>query len=61
MIESALTAPLGIAAEQLEEDRVLVAAARKDSAAAGRLFDKYYSEVFATSTGARWTVASQKT
>ena len=44
--ESALATPPESGAGQLEEDRVLVAAAQKDSAAAGRLFDKYYGEVF---------------
>src|SRR6267154_6351657 len=32
--------------ERAEEDRALVFAARSDTAAAGRLFDRYYPEVF---------------
>jgi len=33
-------------AERAEEDRALVSAARTDTTAAGRLFDKYYSGIF---------------
>ena len=46
MMECALATTLPTLTEQLEEERALVAAARKDSEAAGRLFDKYYSEIF---------------
>jgi RNA polymerase sigma-70 factor (ECF subfamily) len=46
MMECVVTAPMPRRAEQLEEDRTLVAAARKDTEAAGRLFDKYYPEAF---------------
>jgi len=38
--------PLGTPAERLDEDRALVAAAQTDLEAAGRLFDKYYADVF---------------
>ena len=33
-------------AARMEEDRALVLAAQSDTAAAGRLFDKYYTEIF---------------
>lgn len=46
MTDSALAVRVESRAEKLEEDRVLVAAAREDSGAAGRLFDKYYADVF---------------
>jgi len=46
MTDSALAVRVESPAEKLEEDRVLVAAALKDSGAAGRLFDKYYADVF---------------
>ncbi len=45
-MESALAIQLDTRAESHEEDRALVAAARRDPEAAGRLFDKYYSQVF---------------
>jgi len=45
MTESAWTARLESLAENLDEDRELIAAALKDSEAAGRLFDKYYADV----------------
>ena len=45
-METALATPLPARADRLEEDRALVAAAQKDPQAAGRLFDKYYDEVF---------------
>jgi RNA polymerase sigma-70 factor (ECF subfamily) len=46
MTEGVLATPLETLTEQLDEERALVAAAQKDSEAAGRLFDKYYPEVF---------------
>ncbi len=46
MTESALAMPFQTRAEALDEERALVAAARRDSEAAGRLFDKYYRDVF---------------
>ena len=45
MADDALECPLGSQIDSIDEDRMLVAAARHDSEAAGRLFDKYYSEV----------------
>ncbi|SPE57290.1 putative RNA polymerase ECF-type sigma factor [Verrucomicrobia bacterium] len=44
--ESVLAMRLGTPAENLNEDQALVAAAQNDPEAAGRLFDKYYAEVF---------------
>lgn len=41
-----LTQCFGTLTERAEEDRALVFAARRDPAAAGQLFDKYYSEIF---------------
>ncbi|MBL7186935.1 MAG: sigma-70 family RNA polymerase sigma factor [Phycisphaerae bacterium] len=45
MAEDALRCDLQATHDILDEDRILVAAARQDTEAAGRLFDKYYSEV----------------
>ena len=41
-----LTLSLKSPAELAEEDRALVAAAQKDTNAAGQLFDKHYPEIF---------------
>lgn len=43
---NALTMSLKPSVELAEEDRTLVSAARTDTNAAGRLFDKYYPEIF---------------
>ena len=45
MAEDALRCDLQTTDDIVDEDQVLVAAAREDTEAAGRLFDKYYSEV----------------
>jgi len=45
MADDALECPLGSQIDSIDEDRMLIAAARQDTEAAGRLFDKYYSEV----------------
>jgi RNA polymerase sigma-70 factor (ECF subfamily) len=45
MAEDALRCDLQTTHDILSEDQMLVAAAREDTEAAGRLFDKYYSEV----------------
>ena len=45
MAENALECQLGTQDEILDEDQTLVSAARHDTEAAGRLFDKYYSEI----------------
>ncbi len=45
MAEDALECDLQTTHDIVDEDRILVAAAREDTEAAGRLFDKYYSEV----------------
>jgi len=45
MADDAVECRLGSQPEILDEDKMLVAAAPKDSEAAGRLYDKYYSEV----------------
>jgi RNA polymerase sigma-70 factor (ECF subfamily) len=45
MVDNALECQLGTNSEILDEDQILVSAARHDSEAAGRLFDKYYSEI----------------
>jgi len=37
---------LGTRTESVEEDRALVLAAQRDTAAAGQLFDKYYPQIF---------------
>ncbi|KPK41909.1 MAG: hypothetical protein AMJ65_08530 [Phycisphaerae bacterium SG8_4] len=46
MAEDALSCDLHATGDIVDEDQALVAAARRDTEAAGRLFDKYYSEVF---------------
>jgi RNA polymerase sigma-70 factor (ECF subfamily) len=46
MTHEALTMSLEPRSVVIEEDRSLVSAACKDTAAAGQLFDKYYPEVF---------------
>jgi len=45
MTEDALECQLGIQGKVLDEDQMLVSAASQDTEAAGRLFDKYYSEI----------------
>lgn len=45
MVDNALEYPLRSKIDSIDEDRMLIAAARHDSEAAGRLFDKYYREV----------------
>ncbi|MHC4330980.1 MAG: RNA polymerase sigma factor [Planctomycetota bacterium] len=45
MAEEALECGLQSATDIIDEDRMLVDAARRDTEAAGRLFDKYYSAV----------------
>jgi RNA polymerase sigma-70 factor (ECF subfamily) len=45
MADDALECQLEFNGEILDEDRVLVSAARHDTEAAGRLYDKYYSEI----------------
>jgi RNA polymerase sigma-70 factor (ECF subfamily) len=45
MAEDALECQLESNGEILDEDQMLVSAARQDTDAAGRLFDKYYSEI----------------
>ena len=45
MAEDALSCDLQATHDIVDEDQILVAAAREDTEAAGRLFDKYYSEV----------------
>ena len=45
MTEDALRCDLQTTGDIVDEDQILVAAARQDTEAAGRLFDKYYSEV----------------
>ena len=45
MAEDALECGLQSATDIIDEDQMLVAVARQDTEAAGRLFDKYYSEV----------------
>jgi len=46
MAEDAVECRLGSRPEILDEDKMLVAAALQDTQAAGRLYDKYYSEIF---------------
>jgi len=46
MAEDALSCDLHATGDIVDEDQALVAAAQRDTEAAGRLFDKYYSEVF---------------
>jgi len=45
MADDALECQLGTQGEVLDEDQMLVSAAREDTEAAGRLYDKYYSEI----------------
>lgn len=45
MVDDALEYQLESSGEILDEDRMLVAVARHDTKAAGRLYDKYYSEI----------------
>jgi RNA polymerase sigma-70 factor (ECF subfamily) len=45
MAEEALECGLQSATDIIDEDQMLVSAARQDTEAAGRLFDKYYSEI----------------
>ena len=45
MADDALECPLISRTESMDEDRILVATARHDEEAAGRLYDKYYSEI----------------
>ena len=45
MAEDALSCDLQATHDIVDEDQILVAAARQDTEAAGRLYDKYYSEV----------------
>ena len=45
MAGNALKCPLRSRINAMDEDRMLIAAARHDTDAAGRLFDKYYCEV----------------
>lgn len=46
MVDDALEYQLDSNSEILDEDQILVSAARYDTQAAGRLFDKYYGEIF---------------
>ena len=45
MADDALEFPLGSRTDTIDEDQILVSAAREDSEAAGRLYDKYYGEI----------------
>ena len=45
MVDDALECQLESNSEILDEDRILVSAARYDTEAAGRLYNKYYSEI----------------
>jgi RNA polymerase sigma-70 factor (ECF subfamily) len=45
MADDALECPLRSRIDSIDEDQALVAAAQTDTEAAGRLYDKYYSEV----------------
>ena len=45
MVDNALECQLESNSEILDEDQILVSAARQDNEAAGRLFDKHYSEI----------------
>src|SRR4030042_1823431 len=45
MVDDALECQLESNGEILDEDQMLVSAARQDIEAAGRLYDKYYSEI----------------
>ncbi|GAF67441.1 unnamed protein product [marine sediment metagenome] len=46
MAEEALECRLRYGTEIVDEDEMLVSAAREDTKAAGRLYDKYYGEIF---------------
>ena len=46
MVDNALECQLESNSRILDEDQMLVSAARHDFEAAGRLFDKYYGEIF---------------
>jgi RNA polymerase sigma-70 factor (ECF subfamily) len=46
MVDDAVEYQLESNTEILDEDQMLVSAARQDSEAAGRLFDKYYGKIF---------------
>lgn len=45
MANNVVKCQFGSRPETLDEEKTLVAAARKDTEAAGRLYDKYYSEI----------------
>jgi len=45
MVDNALECQLESNSEILDEDQILVSAAQQDTEAAGRLFDKYYTEI----------------
>jgi RNA polymerase sigma-70 factor (ECF subfamily) len=45
MADDALECPLRTRIDSIDEDRMLLAAARHDAEAAGRLYDKYYREI----------------
>jgi RNA polymerase sigma-70 factor (ECF subfamily) len=45
MADNALECTLRSQIDSIDEDQVLVSAARQDTEAAGRLYDKYYSEI----------------
>jgi len=45
MADDALECALGSQIDSMDEDRMMVAAARSDREAAGRLFEKYYSKI----------------
>jgi RNA polymerase sigma-70 factor (ECF subfamily) len=45
MADNALECPLRTRIDSIDEDRILLATARHDADAAGRLYDKYYSEI----------------
>ena len=45
MADDALECTLGSQPEIADEDEILISSARQDTEAAGRLFDKYYSEI----------------
>ena len=45
MAEDALECPLGSRIDTIDEDEILVSAAREDTEAVERLYDKYYGEI----------------
>ncbi len=45
MVDDALEYQMGSQPEIVDEDEILVSAAREDTEAMGRLYDKYYSEI----------------